>query len=246
MEKILLLSSKRETEGLVKDSIDQRVRVAIIRDIQEAVADEAISLILVDCDYHCSLDKCLKRFLFVYQQRSIPAAILKPVIIQKSSILSRFFVKILTDANPKNTGEDILSLFKRSPYYISSIKSPLLPFDPLKKIIEAQKRIIESPLEARRLQDLARMAGCSPTWLSLNFKKISGMPLSQFRIRAVVCQALWQLVSTDQPVKTIAFEAGYAPLYLSQVFHKIFKKSPSEARNLLLAISEETRNPVSW
>lgn len=232
MEKIILLSSKRETEELIKESFGQRLNLAVIYDFQEAGIDESISLILIDCDYHCALDKCLKKFLFVYQKNSIPAALLKSPSIQNMSILPYFFINILTEGNPKNAGEDPLSLLKRSPYYVGSTESLLLPFNPLKKIIQAQKIMMESPLESRGLKDLARMAGCSPGWLSLNFKKIFGMSLSNFRNRTACCRALWQLVSTDKSIKTIALEAGYHPLYFSQLFLKLFKKSPSEARNI--------------
>jgi AraC-like DNA-binding protein len=238
MEKILLLSSKGKTEELIKEIFGQRAKLAIIRDFQEAGIDESISLILIDCDYHCALDKCLKRFLFVYQKNSIPAAIIKPASIQNISILPYFFINILTEGNPKNAGEDPLCLLKRSPYYVGSIESLLLPFNPLKKIIKVQKIMMESPLESIGLKDLASMAGCSPGWLSLNFKKIFGMSLSNFRNRTACCRALWQLVSTDKSIKTIALEIGYAPLYFSQLFHKLFKNPPSEARIFLLRTSQ--------
>lgn len=238
MEKILLLSSKGETEGLISEIFGQRAKLAIIRDFQEAGTDEPISLILIDCDYNCALDKCLKRFLFVYQKNSIPAAILKPAIIQYKFALPYFFINILTEGNPKNAREDPLSLLKRSPYYVGPIESLLLPFNPLKKIIKAQKIMMESPLESRGLKYLAELVGCSPTWLSINFKKLAGLPLNRYWARERCCRALWQLVSTDKPIKTIALETGYVPLYFSQLFHKLFKNPPSEARIYLLRISQ--------
>ncbi|MDM7920201.1 MAG: AraC family transcriptional regulator [Methanosarcina sp.] len=238
MEKIILLSSKGETEGLINEIFGQRAKLAIIRDFQEASTDESVSLILIDCDYHCALDKCLKRFLFVYQNNSIPAAILKPAIIQYKLALPYFFINILTEGNPENNGDDTFSLLKGSPYYVGSTESLLLPFDPLKKIIKTQKIMMESHLESRGLKYLAELVGCSPTWLSINFKKLAGLPLYRCWVRERCCRALWQLVSTDKPIKTIALETGYAPLYFSQLFHKLFKNPPSEARIFLLRISQ--------
>ncbi|NPV82453.1 MAG: helix-turn-helix transcriptional regulator [Candidatus Aminicenantes bacterium] len=244
MEKIILLSSKSETEELIKESFGQRLNLAVIYDFQEAGTDEPISLILIDCDYHCALDKCLKSFLFVYQKNSIPAAILKPANIQNISILPYFFINILTEGNPKNAGEDPLSLLKRSPYYVGPAESLVLPYNPLKKIIKAQKIMMESHLELRGIKYLAELVGCSPSWLSINFKKLAGLPLNQFWARERCCRALWQLVSTDKPVKTIALETGYQPLYFSQLFRKLFKRSPSETRNIASLLTHKKRNII--
>ncbi|MGB9864271.1 MAG: helix-turn-helix domain-containing protein [Candidatus Saccharicenans sp.] len=72
----------------------------------------------------------------------------------------------------------------------------------------------------------------SQAWLSLNFRRLAGISLRTFRARERCCRALWQLVSTDKPIKTIALEAGYEPLYFSHLFHRILGAPPSSLRKL--------------
>ncbi|MBC7361458.1 MAG: helix-turn-helix domain-containing protein [Candidatus Aminicenantes bacterium] len=48
------------------------------------------------------------------------------------------------------------------------------------------------------------------------------------------CHGLWQVLATEKSIKTIALEAGYEPLYFSQLFHKMFGTPPSSLRKLPL------------
>jgi AraC-like DNA-binding protein len=76
------------------------------------------------------------------------------------------------------------------------------------------------------------MTGYSPSWLSHDFKKLSGVSLQSYLAKIKCCSALWQIISTDKPIKSIALEAGYKPLYFSKLFNGIFGLPPSSLRKL--------------
>ncbi|MGB9864265.1 MAG: helix-turn-helix transcriptional regulator [Candidatus Saccharicenans sp.] len=233
MEKILILSSKTESQLIVKDIVGESASITILHVPEASVPTDDISLILTDCDYQCRLDKCLKKFLFVHHHKSTPAVILKPVLIKNGVGYPGFFFRILNNTGFAAIQKDWLSLMKNSKYYAGSPTFLVLPFSPLSKIIAVQRIIIESDHVSFQLKDLARIAGCSSSWLSVNFRQLAGISLRTFRARERCCRALWQLVSTDKPIKTIALEAGYEPLYFSQLFHKLFKAPPSSVRILI-------------
>jgi AraC-like DNA-binding protein len=77
------------------------------------------------------------------------------------------------------------------------------------------------------------MTGYSPSWLSHNFKRLSGVSLQSYLANMKCCSALWQILASGKPIKTISLEAGYKPLYFSKLFHQIFDTPPSSLRKLL-------------
>ncbi|MGB9864326.1 MAG: helix-turn-helix transcriptional regulator [Candidatus Saccharicenans sp.] len=233
MEKILLLSSKRKLENLINETIGKRGKVIVYRAHRKNLPDNKISLILTDCDYKCRLDKCLKKFLFIYHHNSIPAVILKPVLIKKGADRPGFFFRILNDAGFEAFQKDWLLSLRSSKYYAGLPTFPSPPFSQLSKIIEVQRIIIESDHESFQIKDLAGRVDCSSSWLSVNFGRLAGISLRTFRARERCCRALWQLVSTDKPIKVIALEAGYEPLYFSHLFHRTLGAPPSSLRKLL-------------
>ncbi|MBC7363014.1 MAG: helix-turn-helix domain-containing protein, partial [Candidatus Aminicenantes bacterium] len=60
----------------------------------------------------------------------------------------------------------------------------------------------------------------------------SGVSLQSYIAKMKCCSALWQIISTDKPIKSIALEAGYEPLYFSKLFHQIFDTPASSFRKL--------------
>lgn len=143
-------------------------------------------------------------------------------------------IKMLSKFSQADTSARLNHLFENVDSCLFSQNSKILPFDPLKKIIEVQKIILESRPALRTLAELAKQVGCSSAWLSHYFKKCTGLSLSYYWAKEKCCSALWQLISTDKPVKTIALEEGYHPLYFSQLFKKIFNMSPKKIRDMTL------------
>jgi AraC-like DNA-binding protein len=89
---------------------------------------------------------------------------------------------------------------------------------------------MENPNLNHSLNILSENTGYSPAWLSHKFRNISGVSLNEFSTKVKLCNALWNLISTDNPIKSIAIDLGYQPLYFSYKFHKLFELSPSDIR----------------
>jgi AraC-like DNA-binding protein len=106
------------------------------------------------------------------------------------------------------------------------------PFSSLNKIIQVQRKIAESPAGSVNLSSLAEMTGYSPSCLSHNFKRLSGISLQSYLVKMKCCSTLWQILASGKPIKTIALEAGYKPLYFSKLFNRIFGLPPSSLRKL--------------
>ena len=141
----------RRPEKLLKKIVGESLQIE--RAFQPAKLDESFSLILVFCDYNCNLEKCLKNFLFIYYHRHIPAAILKLAVIQNNPSPGPFLVGFLTNATAENSCRDILMQIKeRAASYSSSVRFLLWPYDPLRKIIEVQQLIVESPEKIKKTQ----------------------------------------------------------------------------------------------
>ncbi len=184
------------------------------------------------------MDSCARKFIFLYQNRQIPFAIIRPLCIKESfGEFSGFFLSAFMEQSLSISQERILKLLKDSKCYPGSSKFPVPHYTPLFKIIEAQKKIVEKPLRLYSLTSLAEMLRCSRSWLSSKFQELSGIRLQSFLIKMKCCYALWQILSTDKQIKSIALETGYKPLYFSQLFRSIFKVSPSSARNFFLVVT---------
>ncbi|MBC7361462.1 MAG: helix-turn-helix transcriptional regulator [Candidatus Aminicenantes bacterium] len=233
MERALLISSRRETEELIKETFGRRISLSIIQDVEESELDDSFCLIMAECDYNCNLDKCLKKFLFIFNHRSVSAVLLKPVVTRDRSSNPGFFLRILNNIESKAVQKDVLSWLKDSEYHFGSGNMSFSAFNPEQKIIQVEKSIVEEGKKLSRLEDLAKISGWSLAWLSANFHKFSGILFRTFRARERCCYALWELVSTNKPIKTIAIQAGYEPLYFSSLFKRFFRIPPSSLRSLI-------------
>ncbi|MBC7362412.1 MAG: helix-turn-helix transcriptional regulator [Candidatus Aminicenantes bacterium] len=233
MEKILLYSTKKEIYELIRNIFGKRVQVSHIQNDEIPISAGNFQFILTDCDYQCRLDRCLKKFAFLYQNRTIPSAMIRPILLKDNpKQFPGFYLMVFNDYNPYFFQKRIFTTIKSSRYYAGSSSFPIPPSNPLYKIIQVQKKIAESPEKSLSLSSLAHSSDCSPSWLSSNFKRLSGISLQSYLRKMKCCYALWQLAFTDRPIKTIALEAGYEPLYFSQLFHQTFGTPPSSLRKL--------------
>lgn len=238
MDKILLYSAKKHFYDLISDILASKGSVKSYEIGEEGLDLKEIQVILVGCDYSCVLDSCAMKFIFLYRTGQIPFAILRPLLMKETLVESSgFFLSVFKEQPVSISRELILKLLKGSKFYPGSAKFPVLPSNPLFKIIRAQREIVENPCRLYSLTSLAKILGCSPSWLSSNFHAFSGIKFQTFLIKMRCCSALWQIVSTDKKIKSIAREAGYRPLYFSQLFRRVFKGSPLSLRKSLLFIT---------
>lgn len=236
MEKILLCSSKKELNDLIGNICEERFQVSQLND-EVLLSGGNFHFILIDCDYKCRLDRCLKKFAFIYQNRTIPSAMIRPILLKHNpNQFLGFYLMSFNDNKLSFFQEKILTILKSSRYYAGSSSFSIPTWSPLYKIIQVQRKIAESPEKSLNLSSLALMTKHSPSWLYSNFKRLSGVSLQSYLIKIKCCSGLWQILGTEKPIKTIALEAGYEPLYFSHLFHKVFGLPPSSIRRLPLVI----------
>ncbi len=91
---------------------------------------------------------------------------------------------------------------------------------------------VESNLETRfSLDDAARAACVSPSWLGSSFRRIFGCSFMEYARRYRIHTAVRLLVSTDAPLKDIADRLGFPDLpTFSKLFRKIAGTSPGAYR----------------
>ena len=90
------------------------------------------------------------------------------------------------------------------------------------------------PGEDLSLSRFAEMLHFHPFYLSRLFKRISGIPLSDFIINIRLKKARELLVGTNKKVVEIASELGFGTSsYFTRVFKQNFGKTPQEYRNTL-------------
>ncbi len=246
MQKILLYSVEQNLYRTLENILTNKVSINFYKDNSGSQNLTGIQYIFAGCDYDCALNRCSRKFIFLYQNREIPFAIIRPSFIKERFLeFTCFFISPFLEKLLSVSQERILNLLRNSKYYPGSSKFSVLPYSPLSKIIEVQREIAEKPLKLHSLSSLADMARCSRSWLSSRFYQLAGIRLQIFLIKMRCCYALWQILSTDKQIKSIALEAGYKPLYFSQLFRSVFKVSPSSVRNFsLLSQSLSLNNSV--
>jgi AraC-like DNA-binding protein len=188
--------------------------------------------VIIGCDYNCALDSCVRRFILLYQNKRLPYTIIRPVFLkQRFGKALGFFLSSFEEQPVCSSQEIIFKLLINSEYCEGSPRFLVPPYSSLSKILKAQREIIENPSQSCSLSSVAEKLHCSRSWLSSKFQELLGFYLQSFLVKMRCCHGLWQIVSTDKQIKNIAMEAGYKPLYFSQLFHQVFNASPSSVRS---------------
>lgn len=236
--KILFLFDKKESRilfDLVANSVKDSVSIRKCR-IDEIISENnLIQFILLGCDYNCMLKKCCRKFIFLFQHRNIPFAIVRPILLEKDyKFVKGFFLSFFKKYDLTQLQEEILKKAKNSKHYGCSPRFRIHPLNPLFKIINIQREIVENPHKKLILSSLATLEKRSPSWTSYKFKEISRIGMKKFLNKIRYCYALWNIISTEKALKTIAAELGYKPLSFTKRFHSIFGISPSLFRKKYL------------
>jgi hypothetical protein len=156
MEKILLYSTKREIYYLIRNILKDRVLIRRFPDNEASKLAGGFQFILADCDYKCRLDRCLKKFSFLYQNQPIPSAIIRPILLKAMpEEFPGFYLMTFYDNNLSSFQKRILNSLKSSEYYAGSSSFPVPTFSPLYKIIQVQKKIAEFPEKSLNISSLA-------------------------------------------------------------------------------------------
>ena len=100
-------------------------------------------------------------------------------------------------------------------------------------IREAKRYIAEHFRANPTLEEVAGMAGMSPTYLSAMFKKDVGIGFSEYLTQLRCEEAKRLMRQTQEPLAQIAEEVGYQDAkYFSRIFRKTVGIKPSEYRKL--------------
>ncbi len=235
--KILIYSMNKDLNNFVRDILGGLVSVKYYG-IDVKIPDSSkIDFILAGCDYNCRLNFCAKKFSFLFEKRDVPFALIRPLYLEKKlkkKISQGFILSLFEKHHFSPLQERILQELKNSSSYASSSRL-MIPFHPFFKVIKVQKDAAENPHLIFHLSNLAKKVNISPSCLSTKFKEISGISLNSFLVKLKCCHALWEMISTEKLIKTIALEKGYQPLYFSELIHSQFGISPSFIRKKLIA-----------
>ena len=99
---------------------------------------------------------------------------------------------------------------------------------------EVQRILALRACEPLRLADVARAIGWSPFHLSRSFRAACGIPLTRYRNRLRLRQALARAASGERDLARIAVESGFAShSHLAVAFRREFGFSPSSLRRPL-------------
>jgi AraC-like DNA-binding protein len=109
-------------------------------------------------------------------------------------------------------------------------------------VLTLQTEIAENPNEIFDLKNSAETVGFSPCWLSHKFREISGITLERFILKNCLCHGLWNIISSDKLIKTIALDLGYKPASFSERFKEHFGATPSFIRDNVMFYKQAEPN----
>lgn len=172
------------------------------------------------CKLNCN-DECLKGFISLYPKDS-GFGILRPLIIERNCKSETLLLEILKE--PFLVHKEIISEIENS--FPSKFHSSTLIY----KISEVQKIVMENPSEFNNIRDIASEVFLNPSYLSFKFKEITGISLKEFVRKIKLCNSLWEIISTEEPIRLIARKYGYAHEAFTRIFSSVFGLSPNSVR----------------
>jgi AraC-like DNA-binding protein len=114
-----------------------------------------------------------------------------------------------------------------------------------RRIAEALRRIEAGAHETLTLADLARAAATSPYHFLRIFRQVVGMTPHQYVLRTRLHRAALRLRRSDEPVSTIAFDAGFNDLStFNRRFRRLMGTSPSAYRAQISGKARTTSGKV--
>jgi AraC-like DNA-binding protein len=204
---VLILSNRKQILDFFKDSLKDITSLKMFDEKEKIFDENKIKFIFKECDYICSTKKCLKHFIFLLSNCKIPFAIARPILLRKNYDFVRgLILSIYEKYSLSPLQEEILNKIKSYRYPPGVI---FHPSNIIFKILKIQRKIIECTSEKMTLSSCADQVNLSSSWLSFKFKEISGISLERFLLKIRFCYSLWQILSTNKLIKTIAADLGY-------------------------------------
>ncbi|MGO4701417.1 helix-turn-helix domain-containing protein [Dyella sp. 2RAB6] len=105
-----------------------------------------------------------------------------------------------------------------------------------RQVRRAQEAIVASPGENLGVDELARVAGCSPFHLCRIFRQGTGQSLRQFRVQHRLGTALGRLGEGEEDLAALACDVGFSShSHMTDAFRQALGVSPSDLRDTLRA-----------
>ena len=217
--------SSRLNEGFPIKTIDP------VNPQTDILSGHKIRFTILPCDFKCEVQKCVRNFIFISQNNDSLCLTARPLLLETPIYDNKLFhLSLFKECHFSDIQNYFLNKMKLLINNNSSSENPYHSTTSVSKVLQAQKYMLENPMKSHTLSSLAEKLNFSPSWLSSIFKRTSGISLSQFTKKIKLCNALWDLVSTEKQIKTIALDLGYKPLYFSNKFRTFFGIPPSDIR----------------
>ncbi|HCS49193.1 MAG TPA: hypothetical protein DIW61_13440 [Candidatus Aminicenantes bacterium] len=188
-------------------------------------------LILIECDFQCRFESCSKKFRLAHSYPDIPTCLIRPMLNDTASGSHQCYLGSwlnTTDEQPPEIWANLLANLKK-PYYLKEEFSR-----PCLRILGLQSQIVAAKGKIATLPRLADGTLRSVSWLSKYFGSVTSRSPKAFVNTIRLCHCLWDVVCSDAPIKSIAYEYGYSTAHFSYIFHRRFANWPMEARQKCL------------
>lgn len=227
---ILLINN---TESIrIEQILNEKFEIEKVKKGDDFFNKNSIQLIILGCNFNYQHGNCINNFLFLIENANIPSVIVRPFFVNEEYKIEDIYNVISFNYyNFRSQKTKIIRTVQHLLEYDLSSRMLYHPTDPVFKALKIQKYLFENPINQDSLNSLSSRVNFSASWLSFKFKEVSGISLNEFVTKIKFCDVLWQLLSTEKLIKTIAFEHGYKPQSFTQRFYNLFGIPPSLVRN---------------
>jgi len=231
-EIVLVFSGKGKPTDQAICRLEQDITLRALDAQKGLKVRKPINLLLLLCDFQCSLADCCTKLKFALSHRDTPVAMLKLLPFNKPiQSNSAFSIWCFFESVSLSPDQEVsFTMLRDSRGYSRNLIAELNPGQIASKLLTLQAEIAENPQNLFNLKKSAEKVGLSPSWLSRKFREVSGLTLERYILRNRLCYALWNIISTDRPIKSIALDLGYQPGSFSERFKKEFGVPPSSIR----------------
>jgi AraC-like DNA-binding protein len=187
------------------------------------------NLAIIGCDLNCQIRACARSFVYSTFFKFILFA--RPIRMQQ---LSKSEVGYMLASAKPNGGSYFRKIFR------TSLKDGIeLDFFALqanqqnRKILAAQEEVIRCRGKLSRVPALGARLEMSAAALSEGFRRAVGWGIKGYINKIRLCHSLFDIVSDDKRIKTIALDYGYRPEAFSRIFRRKYGVWPTSIRGEL-------------
>jgi YesN/AraC family two-component response regulator len=226
----ILLYQCQQVEKALREILGKGYNLISVNEFQELKGiEQSLEFIFSECNNKCSA-QCREPFI-ISNSLKIPLGIVRILSTQKEFPNFVQFVCEFFNSKPLSfEQEKIVKLIKESKFYVSLSKPDY--GKPLRNQIDViYNLILEKELKGLNVSTLSKEFPFSRSYLSNQFKKITGKKLKEFINQIKICHSL-HLISLGEPLWRISKKLGYRDQgSFTKVFKKFFGLAPEFFKN---------------